>query len=124
MGPSTEVRASQSIFVQSTACQSVTPLYPACTTQQYTTKVAAYGDSADGAIANLNQQIDLYVCASVGGRGGSVSVQKCERQSEVAIEVVPARKGVLVQSNKLAAQFMRLLARLPIQLKDWATSLI
>lgn len=124
MGQSIEVRASQSVLVQRTGCQSVTPLYPACTTQRYTTVAEAYGDSEAEARASLNGTIDQYVCASVGGRGGSVSVQRCERQLEVAIEVVPARKGVFVQSNKLAAQFMRLLARLPIQLKDWATSLI
>jgi len=105
MSQTNEVRASRTVFVERIACQTVAPPYPACITQQYTIVVEAYGDNRATAIRNLNGRIDTYVCASVGGRGGGVSVQRCERQ-EVTTEVVPKRKNLITQ------------------LRGWVTSLI
>lgn len=102
MGQSTEVRASQTYYVERVGAPSGFPLVE----EKYTIVSYGYGDNEAQARRDLKTYIDLYTCASVGGRGGFVAVRKCEPQSEVIIEVVPKRKGLISR------------------LIDWVTSLI
>lgn len=95
MAQSTEVRATQKVFVESVGGSTFWGPYPI--TQQHTIVVEGYGNTKVEAMTDLDRNIDWFVCASVGGRGGGVAVKKCLPQSGVTTEVVPKRKGLMAQ---------------------------